>query len=154
MLGKFDEDGYKFYGENGKLKIIEGALIVARGELLGGLHRLIGDTMVGDALVANAVTEPVMTWHRCLGHISKQGLNVLLDHNFLSGLKFVDLEFCEDCLFGKHHRASFSSTTIKSKNVFRFNSFLYTWESLVKSIGGLNYLFLLLTTLEKFGSIC
>jgi hypothetical protein len=152
-LGKFDEDGYKFYGENGKLKIIEGTLIVVRGELLGGLHRLIGDTMVGAALVANAVTEPVMTWHRCLGHISKQGLNVLLDHNFLLGLKFVDLEFCEDFLFGKHLRASFSSTTIKSKNVVDLTH-SYTWESPVKSIGGLNYLFLLLTTLEKFGSIC
>jgi hypothetical protein len=40
--------------------------------------------MVGDAMVA-------MTWHRRLGHISKQGLNILLDRNSHSSLKSVDL---------------------------------------------------------------
>lgn len=137
-MGKFDEDGYKFSWENGKLKIIKGALIVARGELLGGLSWLIGDTMVDDAIVANVVTEAIMTWPRRLGHISKQGQNILLDRNLPSGLKSIDLEFCEDCRFGKHHRAFFSTVIIKSKNVLDLIHFV-TWESPVESIGGSNY---------------
>jgi hypothetical protein len=30
-LRKFDEDSYKFSGENSKLKVIRGALVVAKG---------------------------------------------------------------------------------------------------------------------------
>jgi len=36
-LGKFNEDSYKFSGENYELKVVKGALVVS-------LYRLIGDT--------------------------------------------------------------------------------------------------------------
>ena len=78
-----------------------------------------------------------MTWHKRLGHMSKQGLKVLLDRSLILGLKYVDLDFCEDCMFGKHHRTSFTSVTIKSKNVF-YLIHSNTWESSEESIGGSN----------------
>lgn len=68
---------------------------------------VLRDIVVGDAIVANVVIKLVMTLHNHLEHMSKQGLKVLLDRNLLSGLKFIDSDFCEDCLFGKHHRALF-----------------------------------------------
>lgn len=35
-LGKFHEDGYNSFGENNKLRIVKGALVVIKGELVGG----------------------------------------------------------------------------------------------------------------------
>lgn len=35
-------------------------------------------------MVANVVTRSIMTWHMCLGHMSKHGLNVLLDRDYFS----------------------------------------------------------------------
>jgi hypothetical protein len=43
-LGKFNEDSYKFSGENYELKVVKGGLVVAKGELFVSLYRLIGDT--------------------------------------------------------------------------------------------------------------
>lgn len=40
--------------------------------------------------------ESFMTWHKRLGHMSKQGLKVLIDLNLLPGLKSTNLDFFED----------------------------------------------------------
>jgi hypothetical protein len=93
--------------------------------------------VVGNAIVTNAVTESIMTWHKHLGHKSKQGLKVLLDCSLIMGLKYVDSDFREDCMFRKHHRTSFTSVTIKSKNVL-YLIHSNTWESFEESVGGLN----------------
>jgi hypothetical protein len=62
--------------------------------------------VVGNAIVTNVVTESIMTWHKRLGHMSKQGLKVILDRSLIMGLKYVDSDFREDCMFCKHHRTS------------------------------------------------
>ncbi|KAJ4957808.1 hypothetical protein NE237_024919 [Protea cynaroides] len=73
-LGKFDDDGFRITLKNGRLKIIKGTVIVAKGELIGRLYKLIGDTMVGEAIVVNVVIESATIWHRRLRHMSMQGL--------------------------------------------------------------------------------
>lgn len=39
-------------------------------------------------MVANLVAQLVMTWHRCLAYVSKQGLKVHFDRNLFPGLKY------------------------------------------------------------------
>ena len=46
-------------------------------------------------------------WHHRLGHMSAKGMQILQAKNLLPGLKKVDLEFCEDCVFGKQKRVRF-----------------------------------------------
>ena len=40
-------------------------------------------------------------WHQRLGHMSEKEMKVMLSKDKLSGLKFVELDFCEDCIYGK-----------------------------------------------------
>jgi len=40
-------------------------------------------------------------WHQRLGHMSEKGMNVMLSKDKLSGLKSIDLDFCEDCVYEK-----------------------------------------------------
>ena len=39
--------------------------------------------------------------------MSAKGMQILQAKNLLPGLKKVDLEFCEDCVFGKQKRVRF-----------------------------------------------
>ena len=38
----------------------------------------------------------------------EKGMKVMLSKDRLSGLKSIDLDFCEDCIYGKQRGASFS----------------------------------------------
>ena len=49
-----DKNSYKFFGENGQLKIIKEALVMAKEELRSRLYKLIKYTMIGDTNSANA----------------------------------------------------------------------------------------------------
>ena len=40
--------------------------------------------------------------------MSEKGMKVMLSKDNLSGLKSIDLDFCEDCVYGKQQRVSFS----------------------------------------------
>lgn len=89
-------------------------------------------------MVANVVAELVMTWHRCLGHVSKQGLKVHFDRNLFPGL---NIDFYEDCLYDKHCRASFLSSYAKSFDVLEL---IYSerWADHIESLPGSSYIFL------------
>ena len=39
-------------------------------------------------------------WHQRLGHMSEKGMKMMLSKNKLPGLKSVDLDFCEDFIYG------------------------------------------------------
>ena len=52
------------------------------------------------AIVNVARTDSVV-WHHRLGHMSEKGMKILHTKNLLPGLKNIDLEFCENCVYGK-----------------------------------------------------
>lgn len=59
-----------------------------------------------------------MTWHRRLvEHMSEQGLQTLVEHNLLLGLKEVDLPFCEHYVKSKQHRLKFARVVTMSKHI-------------------------------------
>jgi len=51
--------------------------------------------------------------------MSEKGMKVMLSKDKLSGLKSIDLDFCEDCVYGKQQRVSFSKVrrTLKAERL-------------------------------------
>ena len=49
----------------------------------------------------------MVTWHRRLRHMSEKGMKVLLYKGKLPGLESIDLDLCEDCIFGKQRKVGF-----------------------------------------------
>ncbi|KAK3030615.1 hypothetical protein RJ639_039975 [Escallonia herrerae] len=46
-------------------------------------------------------------WHHRLGHLSESGMKILHSKNGLLGMKNIQLDFCEGCVYGKQKRVSF-----------------------------------------------
>ena len=83
----------------------KGSLVVVKGEKVGTLYLC---TVNAQPSIYGASTKvDVAVWHHWLGHMSAKGMQILQAKNLLPGLKKVDLEFCEDCVFGKQKRVRF-----------------------------------------------
>ena len=58
-------------------------------------------------------------WHRRFGHLSIHGLRLVARENMVDGLVDFDcskeLDICESCIEGKHHRGQFSRSTRRAK---------------------------------------
>ena len=87
------------------MKITKGSMIIAKGDKVGNLYVVETNDEVGD--VMTDVDSDAALWHQRLGHMSKKGLQVMLNREQLPGLQSADLEFCEHCLHGKQKRVSF-----------------------------------------------
>ena len=80
------------------------AMVMARGKKEGTL--LVTSSSNGAILVASSRVDTT-TWHCRLGHMSEKGMKVLLSKGKLSGLEYIDLDLCEDYIFGKQRKVSF-----------------------------------------------
>ena len=58
-----------------------------------------------------------MSWHQRMGHIGEKGLRELQGKAMVEGMTdcTLDFDFCEHCIYGKHHRVriEFGATTTK-----------------------------------------
>ncbi|PKU82518.1 putative mitochondrial protein [Dendrobium catenatum] len=91
-------------------------MIIARGSIEGTLYvinRRADSIGVAKSNIVGGL------WHRRLGHMSKKYMHLLFTRGKLRGLKFIDLDFCEDCVYDKQQRVSFSNngSKIKSKKL-------------------------------------
>ena len=115
-----------------------------KGELKSPtLYRLPVTTIIGDVVViSNSLSNSNVTslWHMCLGHMSEQALHELCKQGLLDEHSISKLKFCEHCVFGKHKRVLFNTSTHKSKCILDYvHSDL--WEPSRKpSIGGSHYM--------------
>lgn len=109
VVGQFNVDGYNILEKRVDCDK-EKSHDFSERVIVGKPHQLIEEIMVDDATVANIATELVMTWKRCLGHNSKKGPLELLHCNLFPYLKSSDSYFCENCLYGKHYKASFQKS--------------------------------------------
>ena len=82
--------------------------MVIKGVQIGGLYKLMDETQVGEAVVSSAKIVFSMVWHQCLGYMSECGLQLLSNMELLPRYKSVPLKFCEDCIYSKQRRISFS----------------------------------------------
>ncbi|GKA89862.1 putative ribonuclease H-like domain-containing protein [Tanacetum coccineum] len=73
-------------------------------------------------LVAKAIFDESMLWHRRLGHVNFKTINKLVKDNLVKGLlvkHFENGQTCVACLKGKQHKASFMSEFYEKKGIKR-----------------------------------
>ncbi|KAK2974533.1 hypothetical protein RJ640_007377 [Escallonia rubra] len=114
LVSGLDREGYfAAFGEK-HWKVTKRSIVVARGERVGTLYTLLGTY---NHSISLASTENLRTtlWHHRLGHLSESGMRILHSKNPLPGMKNIQLDFCEGCVYGKQKRASFQKDGKKRK---------------------------------------
>ncbi|GJW36959.1 gag-pol polyprotein [Tanacetum coccineum] len=136
-LGQLDDLGCKVEIQNKIMKIIKGALVLMRGEkVAANLYQLKGEIMEeAEASVASHSPSHrvAVTWHQKLGHMSEQGMKILVERKLLPGLTKVSLPFCEHCVISKQHRLKFKTSNSRSVYVLELVHF-DVWQALVLSM--------------------
>jgi len=61
----------------------------------GSLYMMSGS---GVSILVTSSEADAGVWHRRLEHIIEKGMKVMLFKDKLSGLKSIELDFCEDCV--------------------------------------------------------
>ena len=51
-----------------------------------------------------------------LGHMSEKGMKLIHSNKVLPGLKYVNMDLCESCVYGKQKRVSFVKTGKENRN--------------------------------------
>jgi hypothetical protein len=95
-------------------KVIKGSLVIEKGEKVGTLYLCTGNADSSISLASTGVGTTL--WHHKLGHMNEKGMQILQKRNLLSNLKQVDLDFCENCVYGKQKRVRFLRVGKEKKN--------------------------------------
>ncbi|KAI3718292.1 hypothetical protein L6452_19156 [Arctium lappa] len=118
-LSSFDENGYKFLGKGGAIKVKRRALVAMKAQRKSpNLYILQGQTVTGDVAVASKSMcggDLSKLWHLRLGCMSLGGMTKLSQRGLLNGHKVTDLQFCEHCVYDKTKRVMFSSDIHSTK---------------------------------------
>ncbi|TNV99076.1 hypothetical protein C5H24_12405, partial [Xylella fastidiosa] len=85
-------------------KVSNGTMVTAKGKKVGTLYLTSHGS---DTLAVVDSKESSNLWHYRLGHMSEKGMKVMQSNGKLPGLESVDIDMCEDCIFGKQKRVSF-----------------------------------------------
>ncbi|GKB97018.1 retrovirus-related pol polyprotein from transposon TNT 1-94 [Tanacetum coccineum] len=80
----------------------------------------------------------LMKGEKKLGHMSEQGMKIVVERKLLAGLTKVSLPFCEHCVISKQHRLKFKTSNSRSVYVLELVH-SDVWKALVLSLGGANY---------------
>ena len=104
-VGQLDGEGYCTIFSGHEWKITKGALVIARGKKTGTLY--VTSNLENIVVVVDADGKSNL-WHQRLGHMSEKGMKTLLSKGKLPDLKNVDVGLCEDCIFGKQKKVSFT----------------------------------------------
>ncbi|KAE8725329.1 hypothetical protein F3Y22_tig00008957pilonHSYRG00078 [Hibiscus syriacus] len=138
--GLLDNNASKIETRKGIMKVFCGALVVLKGEkIAANLYILKGETLVeAEASVVSCSSDSAMLWHQKLGHMSEQGMKVLMEQKLLPGLTNVSLPLCEHCITSKQHRLKFNTSNSRGKNVLELVH-SDVWQAPVTSLGGAKY---------------
>jgi hypothetical protein len=114
------------------------ALILARGNKINTLYKTEARLVKGDVNVVENETSTEL-WHKRLGHMSEEGLQVLAKKQLLPNIKGTSLLLCTHCLVGKQRRVSFhkSPQSRKTNILDLVHTDVCTMNS--KSLGGALY---------------
>ncbi|GJX23727.1 retrovirus-related pol polyprotein from transposon TNT 1-94 [Tanacetum coccineum] len=141
-LGQLDDLGCKVEIQDKIMKIIKGALVLMRGEkVAANLYQLKGE-IIEEAEASVASHSPshrvAVSWHQKLGHMSEQGMKILVKRKLIPGLTKVSLPFCEYCVISKQHRLKFKASNSRSVSVLELVH-SDVWQAPVQSLGGAKY---------------
>ena len=100
-------------------KVSKGSLVLAKGVKVGTLYLCTGHIVPSTLIVLEkneclgtiaaveqgeqivVVDYDTELWHHRLGHMSEKGMKVLHSKKVLPGLKCVNMDFCESCVYAK-----------------------------------------------------
>ncbi|KAL2225539.1 UNVERIFIED_CONTAM: Retrovirus-related Pol polyprotein from transposon TNT 1-94 [Sesamum indicum] len=107
LCAVLEEEGLEGRWGKGFMKIMKGSLIVFKAERKRNLYIC---TATYDNIVVSVFENNKTTlWHKRLGYISMKGLEFLKKDGILSD-KIDKLDFCDECVMGKHHRVHFPAS--------------------------------------------
>mgnify|MGYP003740606461 FL=1 len=133
-----DKMGYENYFGNGKWKLTKGSLIVARGELCSTLFKT-RVKVCSEGLNAVEDDSSPNLWHKRLAHMSEKGLKILAKKSLIPFAEGTVLNPCDYCLFGKHHRVSFNTSSKRKTELLDLVYSDVCGPIEVESIGGSKY---------------
>ena len=80
-------------------KVTKGAMVFAKENLVGTLYLF---TNIFDYyLNLVSIGDNASLWHNRLRHMSEKGMKILNSNGSLLNLKYIDIGFYEDCMYGK-----------------------------------------------------
>jgi transposase InsO family protein len=122
------------------MKVYKGILLVMKAKKVGNLLLLEGRTESDHATtVYENDNDSIQLWHERLGHMSEQGLRVLTDRKLLPSLKYLKLDFCKHCIYGKHNRHRFKTGRHTSEGILDYIHSDVWGPSPTISYGGSSY---------------
>ncbi|KAE8692644.1 hypothetical protein F3Y22_tig00110831pilonHSYRG00315 [Hibiscus syriacus] len=121
-------------------QVFHGVLLVMKGEkIAANLYMLKGETFLEvEASIASCSSDSAMLWHQKLGHMSEQGMKVLVEQKLLPGLTNVSLTLCDHCITSKQHWLKFNTSNSRGKSVLEL-VYSDVWQAPVTSLGGAKY---------------
>ena len=114
-IRKLDDERYYNYLGGGQWKLSKGSLIIAREKKINTLYKTDGRLLKGDAIVVENENS-IELWHKRLGHMSENGLQILVKEQLLPSNKGTSLTPCTYCLVGKQRRVSFQKSVSSRKS--------------------------------------
>ena len=128
---KFDKTGCQILGKNCK--------VIATATRVGSLYYL--NCQVKQQV--NVVQCKEELWHRRYGHLGTQSLQKLARDKLVDNFDFdasKEIEFCETCVEGKHHRSQFKSNgATRAKEPLGLVHSDVCGKIGTESLGGANY---------------
>ncbi|GJX32389.1 gag-pol polyprotein [Tanacetum coccineum] len=119
--GQLDDSGRKVEIQNKIMKIIKGVLVLMRREKVNAnlyqLKRKIIEEVEASVDSHSPSHRVTVTWHHKLGHMSEQGMNILMERKLLPSLTKVSLPFCEHYVISKQHCLKFKTLNSRSVSV-------------------------------------
>lgn len=103
-VGQLAVAGYTSTFTGDMWKVSNGTMVTAKGKKVGTLYLTSHGS---DILAVIDSKESSNLWHYRLGHMSEKGMKVMQSKGKLPGLRSVDIDMCEDCIFGKQKQVSF-----------------------------------------------
>jgi hypothetical protein len=83
-------------------KVTKGSLVIEKGEKVGTLYLCTGNT--NSSIYLDSTRVNTTMWHHRVGHTSEERMQILHKINLFPYLKQIDLDFCENCFYGKQKR--------------------------------------------------
>eukprot|EP00253_Pinus_taeda_P013261 PITA_13261 len=119
-------------------KVTKGALVIEKGKKVGTLYLCNGISNSINDLTSKGADAPL--WNHRLRHMSEKRMKILHSRNLLPGLKNVDLDFCENCIYGKQKRVRFVRVGKEKKSEKIELVHTDVWgPAQVSSLGGFHY---------------
>jgi GAG-pre-integrase domain len=111
-VGVLDDDKYQSHFFGGKLKLLKGLLVVARGIKFDSLY-VTQVKMCGEVNVSEC--NSIDLWHLRLDHMSEKGIEILYKKNYVPN-DGTSLTSCTHCLVGKQHCIAFKRNSTSKKS--------------------------------------